>query len=105
MTPQEAINQLDDLIKDRQSLMSSDEDYDEIYCNDIEALEIAKKVLEKQVPRRFEKYTYYPEDTLCPVCFENFTGLDCLLENGERYKFCPDCGQALDWNDESESTK
>lgn len=35
MTPQEAINQLNDLIDERKSLISGDKDYDEIFQDDI----------------------------------------------------------------------
>lgn len=89
MTPQEAIEIITNAIQTDN--MTAEQD---------KALAMAQKALEKQIPKKFETYTYYPEDKICPICYEDFTGLDCLLESGEKYKFCPACGQALDWGDE-----
>lgn len=102
MTTQEAIKQLRDLIKDRQSFIDNDEEHDEVFKADIAALCIAiiaaeKQILEKpmrkpeNIPKHFNKgvYSYY-----CPIC-----GKDLLDEINDCFLYCPDCGQALDWGD------
>ena len=45
------------------------------------------EALEKQIPKK-------PKDDgwlYCPIC-----GRDVLMD---RFDYCPDCGQALDWSD------
>lgn len=73
-----------------------------------EAVVCAIKALEKQLPKKpdteitnrgiditgeYDIDSYY----ICPVC-------KCVIGDCEKedywYKFCPDCGQALDWSDE-----
>ena len=52
------------------------------------AFETAIEALEKQIPKK-------PKDDgwlYCPIC-----GRDVLMD---RFDYCPDCGQALDWSDE-----
>ena len=52
-----------------------------------EAFEVAIETLEKQIPEK-------PKDDgwlYCPIC-----GRDVLMD---RFDYCPDCGQALDWSD------
>lgn len=48
-----------------------------IYMN--EALDMAIKALEKQIPKKKDSYS-------CPVCSYYF-------EDGEDFKYCPECGQ------------
>lgn len=110
MTPQEAI----EIIKDpnRHYRVKADGAYE--YKEFVEALEMAKQALEKQIPKiplyhcdqdlcydgmgcveGEELYKYYE----CPNCgwreeievFENF-----------KLKYCPNCGQALDWSVEND---
>ena len=52
------------------------------------AFDAAFEALEKQIPKKptDEGWLY------CPIC-----GKDILME---RYKFCPGCGQAIDWENE-----
>ena len=99
MTPQEAINCIDDVL-------NSDYYYDEslgyqLTSDDFEWLEEAKAAFEKQIPKKpikknpicyaktrdgVELYAY---DYHCPSCEKNV--------NGE-WHHCP-CGQTLDWSD------
>ena len=59
------------------------------------AFETALTVLEKQIPKKPNMIGFEPNKLIssvhysCPIC-------DRLLS---RYKYCPDCGQALDWSD------
>lgn len=102
MTIEKAIEQLKDLIKDRESFCHRD-DFDEVFLQDIEALKVGITALEKQVPKKviYESakngkiYAFYW--ACCPNC-----GNDICDEDNVELKFCPDCGQALDWSDENE---
>lgn len=68
----------------------------------------AKKALEKQIPKRpiYEADGYADgglvyDTAYCPVCEHEFEyGIN---EWGSVY--CQDCGQALDWSEESEDTE
>jgi len=54
-----------------------------------EALDIAIESTEKQIPTK-------PINDKCTVCYEdvrNWTGDD-------NFKFCPECGQKIDWSGE-----
>ena len=99
MTIEEIKNQLEELIKDRESFMVGD--YDK------EALEFAVKAVEKQVPKKVKRefateggcITCFETD-VCPTCGDDFYIDD--LGQTMYYSFCPDCGQALDWTDDDE---
>ena len=91
MTIEEAKKQLEELIQDRKSFICGGDD--EIYKADIKALKTAISALEKQIPRKpIEKspWVYH-----CPRC-DSRTIEDAFIK---KFKFCPDCGQALDWSD------
>lgn len=45
MNKKEVLNQLHDLVEDRKSCLDGDEDHDEIFKADIEALETAIRVI------------------------------------------------------------
>lgn len=69
----------------------------------VEEMEIAIKALEKQIPKNpdligdgYEDRGYLIYDFwICPFCRTDYE----LYDN---YKFCPKCGQALDWSDASD---
>lgn len=76
-----------------------------VYRNRKLYAELAISALEKQIPKKPDtKITNrgiditgeydIDSDYLCPVC-------ECIVGDCERedywYKYCPDCGQALDW--------
>ena len=103
MTIEKAIYQLTDLIRDRESFCHRD-DFDDVFLQDIEALKVGISALEKQVPKKIvwdsfddvsngETHAFYL--ACCPNCGNE--AFDIETENGN--KFCPDCGQALDWSD------
>ncbi len=58
-----------------------------------EALQIASNALEKQMPKK-PNFTEDKEFALCPCC--NGNGL------ADKQKYCDNCGQRLDWSEESE---
>ena len=65
-----------------------------------EALQIATKALEKQMPKKPVNYDkhYYK----CPCCNEDLEIDDDMLfvYDEEPPKFCINCGQAIDWSEE-----
>lgn len=102
MTGEEVKNQLEELIKDRESFMVGD--YDK------EALEFAVKAVEKQIPKKVKTQFYEVggvitcfETDVCPTCGDDFYIDD--LGQTMYYSFCPNCGQALDWSDDDELDK
>ena len=52
------------------------------------AFETAIEALEKQIPKKLKDDGWL----YCPIC-----GRDVLMD---KFDYCPDCGQALDWSDE-----
>ena len=85
MTPQEALNLLNDT--EFAEKHQGKEEYTEM-------LLMCKEALEKQIPQKTTKRQYVPNGTLiyghCPNC-------DCFTKNF--FKYCRNCGQALDWSD------
>lgn len=67
----------------------------------VKALQIAVNAVEKQIPKKpdFEGDGYDDNgniiyDTwICPCCEEHYE------VDYDNYKYCPNCGQALDWSD------
>ena len=106
MTNEQAIYQLTDLIRDRESFFHRD-DFDDIFLQDIEACKMGVQALEKRIPKKVKRefitvngcITCFETD-VCPVCGNDFYIED--LGQTMYYAFCPDCGQALDWSDENE---
>ena len=90
MTIEEAKEQLWELIHDRESFIVGDND-EEIYRKDIEALEKAMEILEKQIPKA-------PKRGVCPNCNGRHI-YAASVTKADRFKYCGDCGQALDWSD------
>ena len=105
MTIEEAIYQLEDLIKDRESFIDNDYDPDNVFRQKIEACKAGIQALEKQIPKKViwenakNGRIYAFHWACCPNCGNEF--FDIESEIGE-FKFCPDCGQALDGSDENE---
>ena len=62
-------------------------------CENCE-INAAIKALEKQIPKKpVSKYKYRDGENVCPSCeTENRCRIVMFWE-----KFCPDCGQAIDW--------
>ena len=67
----------------------------------IEAIQIAIQALEKQIPkkvvlRHIRKYDGF-DDGECPTC-----GNSVLRDGFSNDVYCDNCGQKLDWSEESE---
>lgn len=99
MTIEEIKNQLEELIKDRESFMVGDYDKD-IYDRDKEALEFVVKAVEKQIPKK-------PNNIYCPICKRPLRkekkdiGYTGKVKKRKADNYCPGCGQALDWSDKN----
>lgn len=100
MTPQEALNRIDGLIANEKLFIKISTMGEIDHSKNIEALEIAKQVLEKQMPKKpdIEGDGYDDKGKLiydiayCPNCDRKFD-----LGYDDETKCCPDCGQTLDW--------
>lgn len=68
-----------------------------------EEMKIAIEALEKQIPRKPDKRKGHKQnDYYCAVC-RYYLGDEMELKfAGLQPKFCPNCGQALDWSENSE---
>lgn len=84
MTAQEAIRR----IRDHNEVHSVRERNFAVYIT--EALNMAVEALEKQIPKKLKDDGWL----YCPIC-----GRDVLLD---RFDYCPDCGQALDWSENND---
>ena len=60
-------------------------------------INFAIKAIDKQIPKKpVSKYKYRDGENVCPSCeTENRCRIVMFWE-----KFCPDCGQAIDWEAE-----
>lgn len=61
-------------------------------------IELCKKALEKQIPKKPILDTIFPSGVKwwrCPVCNKIIVG--CIANRPQKY--CSNCGQALDWSD------
>ena len=92
MTIEEAREQLKDLIRDRESFIVGDDD--EIYRKDVEAIEKALELFEKQTPRKVIRSIYNVR--FCPICQGS------VWQNRYESKYCFRCGQALKWEDKKD---
>lgn len=87
MTPEEALEALNTLIIPR------DGEQDRL----ADALEVAVKALESQIPKKIGyDYILAWEMAICPNC--GFYRSNCHAT--WEMPFCPECGQKLDWNKE-----
>ena len=50
---------------------------------------LVREALEKQIPKKLKGDGWL----YCPIC-----GRDVLMD---KFDYCPDCGQALDWSDDN----
>lgn len=76
-------------------------------CTDEEhkaAKEIAIKALEKQIPKAPETIIHSEDVKIGTVTMKAGTKIykcfDCKSFVLRSHKYCPECGQALDWSDE-----
>lgn len=69
----------------------------------IECREVIHKACEKQIPRKVDKIKECRQkDYYCIVCGYHLGDEMELKYAGFQPKFCPNCGQALDWSENSE---
>lgn len=69
------------------------------------ALHIALGALSKQIPQKPNETDAYPHRLYCPKCYYTFCfnkeNLDAIKQL-QMYNYCPDCGQALLWDGDTE---
>lgn len=80
---------------------------DAVDVSDLEALPSVPPE-QKQIPQKLQYetlecmiqgYSYMDKCCVCPSCGEFRGNLDYEPFKIKKYRFCPDCGQALDWSD------
>lgn len=59
------------------------------YRYDVELYELAISALEKQIPKNPD----LDDGVYCPCCLHEFKS------HYDETRYCPNCGQALDWSD------
>lgn len=92
MTNEEAIKQLEELIDDRKSFCEGDDEHDETYRSDIEALRRAVTALDVRTPKKPVQLPFSdPDDLCCPQC-----GSMQRAKN-DTISYCVWCGQAIKW--------
>lgn len=103
MTLQEVINQLDLAIVSEKYLIKCSTMAVPCHRNQIEALEIAKSIIEKQIPQKaiieredFPEINSFCETYRCPICKKELITKDRVGFDGDLNKYC-DCGQAIDY--------
>ena len=110
MTNEEAITEIKELLKieiDKLPYHHDAEFNDDVYDSMaeldkiLELNKIVSKAIEKQIPKKpIEVASPVLKWGLCPACRGE---LNKLANQPNRvfafHRFCPDCGQALDWSD------
>lgn len=99
-TPQKAVADIDEVLN---STLNYDDTLDyQLNTDDCNWLEVAKSVLEKQIPlepQRKIKFGYlfgFPDFTLiCPKCHKAI--INTISEIQYKPNYCRYCGQALGW--------
>ena len=66
----------------------------------LESIEIAISALEKQIPKKIE-YVSDGDADGSPVWEDRCQVCEAELDGCNYYSYCPYCGQAIDWCDES----
>ena len=67
------------------------EDYEPLLSEEKQAIDRAVETLEKQIPKK-------PDRGVCPNCNSRHI-YAASFTKADRFKYCGDCGQALDWSD------
>lgn len=98
MTESEAIK----IVDNAEFLTNRDADY---AMSVVEAIEIAKVALEKQIPQSptyegdgYSNGQLVYDTWVCPCCGQTYE------VDYDDYEYCPKCGQHIDWGDENEET-
>lgn len=88
--------------KEAIEILKEEHDYTQFLSYVNQALEMAIKALEKQIPKK--AISTYKGHYKCPTC-ENYIDItddDLYVYEIEPPKCCDECGQALDWGDEND---
>lgn len=63
-----------------------------------ECIELCKKALEKQIPKKPFKYYFYDRYYAVDYFYQCPNHCNDRFQLSNTYSFCPVCGQALDWS-------
>ena len=66
------------------------------------ALALAQKAFEKQIPKNIIFGYDEQDDICCSNCGPGIAIMDSYEYEKHTYKYCFNCGQALDWSDTNE---
>ena len=106
MTREEAIKEAETQLDVYESMILYNKDFEPTndnsnYEKKVDFLKIAIEALEKQIPQTpdYEGDGYWDGELvydtwICPCC-----GKDYEVDY-DNYKFCPDCGQRINWEDD-----
>lgn len=63
-----------------------------------EELKTLQELVDKETPKKMTETTSYSTTRacLCPICHKRWS-----MSNRRKYKYCPNCGQKLDWSEEN----
>ena len=93
MTPQEAINIIEDVTWQDNGRHNGKI----VYAREIAISALEKQVLKKPKKKEENQYSTFYD---CPCCGGYLVSkIDGELCGGQKYKYCYRCGQALDWSD------
>ena len=88
--------------KEAIEILKEEHDYAQLLSYVNQALEMAIKALEKQIPKK--AISTYKGHYKCPTC-ENYIDItddDLYVYEIEPPKCCDECGQALDWSGDND---
>ena len=105
MTKKEVIARLKDLMEDRESFFREDDEDDECFRVDYEALRLAVEMLEGESSMPLEDISAESERIQygkCPEC-----GSYCILTKAnylkDKGRHCTDCGQKFEWRKDDDN--
>lgn len=96
MTPQKALEMLNDV--EFSEKYQGKQEYTDmlLFCKEALEKQIQKKIIKETKETNFGDIIYFR----CNCCrFPSMSKLNGQLFSGDRYKYCPNCGQALDWSE------
>lgn len=81
------------------NILSNEKIKNRLDSEDIDRLREAKLVIRKQIPKKpiLKEYGFFGPYPFCSWCDNAL--INTRNDSWHKEKFCPNCGQALDWSD------